>query len=519
MLIMSCNHSEDGNPTATIEDLQKRCQALLSDLEQFRSHLKSIRRENSIEIRPFDNNIKADLKALQKLDPSHERIVHLLRSTNVPFFEAVWEAARRSQGVIAFVKRFYWEDKEKGVKRAVIKPEAEGSRSDIKAPTLKYRNSALVDIVADDGATWIKVSTITQNRLIWQLARQGWNPDDDESDEDEEQIMALDNEEVSILRMAQELYTASLEIRVRFKHPRVHLILPKLTQPLLPPIQGVINRLNRIYPTIAISLGGSPLLSTTAPSLTTALQQGLVVDPIASLTPTLNIDCTILLALVSDLSHARDGDIERQDWFHRATLRQLEMEKEDALLPRTLYPALEGCDLICTEEAAKRMGEIVATIATESERKRTELLLQNTSSENSNESMKSTNGSSILDEWAKLSDYPLPANLRLPIRIVSANSDSTYPSSTDTRVAQTVSEHLSPLNKSVFLHGWRTGLSTVTSNRTVVKEVDSLITSELDALEKGRKSTDSGAAPEFVGPNIWLCGMSRSLIGKEKGRH
>lgn len=516
---MPCARSENGSAATTIEDLQQRCQILLNDLEQLQTHLKSIRRENSVELRTFDGNIKADLKALQKLDLNHERIVHLLRSTNVPFFEAVWEAARRSQGVIAFIKRFYWEDKG-NPSRSIARPEAEGSRSDIKTPTSKYKNSALVDVVADNGATWIKVSTVTQNRLIWQLARQGWNPDDDESESDEmEHDITLDNEEVSILRMAQELNKASLETRVHFKHPRIHLVLPKLALPLLPPINFLIKRINRLYPSITVSLSDSSFLATPAPSLDTALEQGLVVDSITSLTPTLNIDCTILLALVSDLSHARDC-INREEWFHRATLRQIEMEKEEALLPQTLYPALEGRNLVCTAEAAQRMGEIVATIATESEKKRTKLLLGTDYLENDAEVRTWTSDEDILADWAKLSDYLLPKDFRLPIRIVSAESSSSYPNATDTGVAAAVAAGLSPLNKSVFLYGWRSGISTMTSNRTVVKEMDTAISNELDTIAKEKAiRKDAEVEDEFVGPKIWLCGMSRSLIGKEKGRH
>jgi len=519
MLTMPCHRSENGSPATTIEDLQKRCQILLNDLEQFQTHLKSTRRETSVELRTFDGNIKADLKALQKLDLNHERIAHLLRSTNVPFFEAVWEAARRSKGVIAFVKRFYWEDKGR-VSRSATRPEAEGSRSDIKTPTSKYKDSALVDIVADNGATWIKVSTVTQNRLIWQLARQGWNPDDDESEsDDDDQDVTLDNEEVSILRMAQELNKASLETRVHFKHPRIHLILPKLSLPLLPPVQYLIKRINRLYPSITVSLGDSSFLATPAPTLNTALGQGLVVDSIASLTPTLNIDCTILLALVSDLSHARDC-ITREDWFHRATLRQIEMEKEEALLPQTLYPALEGRNLLCTAEAAKRMNEIVATIATESEKKRTKLLLGTDFPDNNAEGVTANSDENLLAKWAELSDYLLPKDFRLPIRIISADSSSSYPSATDTGVAAAVSGSLSALNKSVFLYGWRSGVCTMTSNRTVVKEVDIVISTELDTIARNKAAgKNEQFENEFVGPQIWLCGTSRSLIGKEKGRH
>ncbi len=40
------------------------------------------------------------------------------------------------------------------------------------------KNSALVDLVAHDGEEWIKVSTITENRVLFEMAEAGWNADD-----------------------------------------------------------------------------------------------------------------------------------------------------------------------------------------------------------------------------------------------------------------------------------------------------------------------------------------------------
>jgi hypothetical protein len=507
---------DDEGPSVTIEELQSRCEVLLSDLQQFYDHLKSQRREHTVELRTFQGNIRADLKALQKIDVSHEKLTQMLRSSNVPFYEAVWKTAQKSKGVIGFSQRYYWDTKDKTTAKT------KDAERIAKPRNLKYKNSALVDVVAEDGTTWIKVSTVTQTRLIWELARQGWNPQDDESDfEDDASNSSEDSEsEVSILKMAQDLYTASQHTHVHFKHPKIHLVLTRLQEPLSVPAASLLKRIQSISPRITISLNDSAFLANPAPTLSEAFNTGLVIDPLNSLTPTINIDCTILLALVSNLSHVKDGAVEREAWFHKATIRQLEVEANEALLPETLYPAMAGRDLVCTIEAAQRMREIVETIATDSERRRTALLLDDGSA--ASQVDKEMTREMRTAAWAKLSEYPLPEDLRLPIRVVSASEATQYPGALETAVADKVSDELSSLNQSVFLYGWRAGVATLTSNRTVAKLVEVSISEQLDSLAASSRSrhdkTGQEDEPNFVGPNLWLCRTSRSLIGKEKSR-
>ena len=55
----------------------------------------------------------------------------------------------------------------------------------------------------------------------------------------------------------------------------------------------------------------------------------------------------------------------------------------------------------------------------------------------------------------------------------------------------------------MFLYGWGSGNTTITSNRTVVKQIEG----GLDKYEDLNEST---------WPSIWLCPTARSLVGKEK---
>ena len=80
--------------------------------------------------------------------------------------------------------------------------------------------------------------------------------------------------------------------------------------------------------------------------------QHLAADRFESFSEVLNIDCTVLLAFASDLSHGR---VEPEDWHNKAISRQIEMESEDQLLPSSLLPACGSRDMVCTREAAIRM--------------------------------------------------------------------------------------------------------------------------------------------------------------------
>ncbi|KAI7153277.1 hypothetical protein KC352_g27953, partial [Hortaea werneckii] len=62
---------------------------------------------------------------------------------------------------------------------------------------------------------------------------------------------------------------------------------------------------------------------------------------------------------------------------------------------------------------------------------------------------------------------------------------------------------MTDINYSVFLYGWATGRTTITSNRTVVKQIETHLETYTDL-------------PDESWPGIWLCPTARSLVGKEK---
>ena len=172
-----------------------------------------------------------------------------------------------------------------------------------------------------------------------------------------------------------------------------------------------------------------------------------------TLTPTVNVDCTILLALVSDLSYYDAELILREaearapgGKLHAAVIRQLQKEVEEQLLPKVLYPLLGDRDLVCTQEAATRMREIVRDIGTESEKERTAIVMGDHSSEDAED---------LHGKLNALATHAVPNTLRLPIKTVPADiALASLPP-----VAAKVVEHFdctrgSAITQSVFMYGY-----------------------------------------------------------------
>lgn len=138
------------------------------------------------------------------------------------------------------------------------------------------------------------------------------------------------------------------------------------------------------------------------------------------------------------------------------------------------------------------MREIVGCIGTEAERARTAVVMGD-----ANVEVEGLRGG--LGRW---SEHAVPGDLRLPIREVAGGMEEGREWS---RLQEKVAGRLTVINRSVFLYGWKEGITTVSSNRTVAKLIEGIVEEEME----GEGET---------GPDFWLCGTARSLVGKEKGR-
>lgn len=545
------NQPIQGTSHTLASTLLTKCNTLLSDLDTFQSLLaQTLRNPQLVEVRSLRSSIVSELRTLEKLsrkiqdavaaagasvtgdagsgtdavnDEIEAKYVHALRSSNLPFYEALWAIARGScTGLAAFGKRFYWEgiDGGRGLDGednygtdmdadadADTSEKQKGKKEKKKLPNKDKRKSVLVDIVADDGGEWVKVSTISESRLLFEMAEKGWEKDSDAEEGETKDRTVLrnyedddeDDDEVGLIKLASDMRRASNAMRVRYRHPRIRFVIPRIEEGKSPDIADLFNEI-RNYGVTVESGWGYMSDSQTVEKMDDKLDLfHLLPSHFKRFTSSLNVDCTLLLAMVSDLSHYKS--ILPSPEHHTAINRQIEIEKEHPLLPVELWPAIHDRELLCTDEAAKRMREIVDTIGTDAEKKRTQILM-------GDGPFKDLDSGALVQELQDSSNYQIPAQLSLPIKVVDARPviDSARKEGKLPPIVDNVADILSDINYSVFLYGWVTGIVTISSNRTVVRQIETTV-------EKYRNGDE-----DLEGPPVWVCDTPRSLIGKEKDR-
>jgi hypothetical protein len=478
--------SDNADLEATIQGLIDRCNTLYDEVETYVAAVivkqKQTRVQHPVEYRNLRNDFKNELAFLKKIagaNMDEEKARHFIVSSNLLYYEALWSAAKRSSGLQAFRKYFYWDKRGKNTGKG-------------KGGASKGKTNALADIVADEGGEWLRVSTLSEKRLLFDLAKLGWMNDSD-SDEDMPDAQPDieddddDEDQVDIVRNARQLARAARANPIRGRPPKVRFVLTRIVAGKTKEIDNILDKIRATGAIVhcANDIPSTPPLEQVLPNL--------LIDRSRALSDTLNIDCTILLALISDISH-RECPI--LDWYPGEVRAQIKEEAEEHLLPTHLYPAIASHQMVTTQEAADQMNVIVQTLATDAEKIRADLLL-------AQGEYKAKTREELVTEWATMSDHSLPEGFQLPIRIVQSDMNTI----TDRlpAVAARLANELGALNKAIFLFGWAEGLTTLSANRGRARQIETII-------------NEHGLADGEDGPHIWLCGESRSLIAKHGRR-
>ncbi|KAL1598458.1 hypothetical protein SLS59_006742 [Nothophoma quercina] len=490
--ISTSNNGEDLE--ATVQGLIQRCKTLYEEVEAYVEAVierqKVTRVQHPVEYRNLRNDFKNELAFLKKIANSsmtEEKIRHYIVSSNLTYYEALWGAAKRSCGLQAFRKYYFWDRHKAPAGRRTLKGLSLG-----KGGVGKGKTAALVDIVADEGREWIRVSTVSEKRIIFDLAKLGWVNDSDSDDdmpdarptdwEDED-----DEDQVDIVRNARELARAAKANPVRGRPPKVRFVLTRIVAGRTKEVDAIIAKIRATGAIVQCSEDIPP----TQPL--SEVLNNLLVDRTRALSEILNIDCTILLALISDISHKPCPIL---DWYPGEVQAQIKEEAGENLLPTHLYPAIGSHSMVCTQEAADQMNLIVDTLATDEEKRRCQLLT-------AQGDCAGLSPADLVKEWASMSDHPVPTGFTLPIRVVPSNIDTI--ASRLPAAARKLGSEMSRLNASIFFYGWAEGITTLSSNRARARQIDYAINQH--GLEDGE-----------AGPHIWLCGESRSLIAKHGRR-
>jgi len=518
--------------------------------------------------------------------PTPGNTIHQIRSSNITHLSSIWAVAKLNAGLTGIRKQVRY--------TTSTPPPAAASASANPTPSSKASSHArqrsriyerreataqrnggafavprsdkehvTVDVVADHGAKWIKVFTKNQRWLMMDLAKEGLVDiaGDSESDVDtdvdygHDQLPAQSTgnsyiprsdgtdknsalEEVKLVKMAREFVAASKTTRVapHRRHPAIYFHLPKIEWGVSADVDAVLSHMERIGIVITTSHNGqSPTTDDPPLPLPTIFTHMTAPPPPHPLTQTLNIDCTLLIALVSDISHFPRSHIAIPHHYDgRPSKKDIEGQmasEEQGSLLEAIYPILRGRRLVCTRTAVEHLQGIIRIMGSASETARSHVLLG--WSDGATVDMLSPKDADARRAFQEMSVHAVPSDLMLPIQVVDDGGfdgfgTDEHPTALDAEVMQRIAKlpRLSPLNRSVFLYGWREGLTTISLNRVVTEWLERAVNGALDEIEWESATPESGSSRDiavedgFVGPKVVVCGRERSLLGNEKrGNH
>src|SRR5271155_641830 len=220
-----------------IATYQARAEAFLKEIVMFKEAC-AVQGKN-IYLDRLEKEVRNDVRGLERAaefgrDLSLEEM-YKVQHMNMPKYEAVWRHAKLRQGVIALRERI-------STNPRLSPPQARkgGTKSTI-----------LVDIVANEGLEWIQVCTISEKRMLFDLAKQGWRgcESDSSSISDLENVKnstedfsnsRCEDEKHDIIRHAKNLVAASKARRIRYRHPQVKFVLTRIQEGRVAEIDSVL---------------------------------------------------------------------------------------------------------------------------------------------------------------------------------------------------------------------------------------------------------------------------------------
>ncbi|KAL6915973.1 hypothetical protein FSHL1_007422 [Fusarium sambucinum] len=485
---------------ASVHEIQKFISSLEAKSKPVSSSglptfLKALQRENCALcklIEEFSSDPNYDTQRLmvreRKLDAS---VTFAIQSI------AQWNRLKKSHGFVAINQSFQGSTKD-ARRQEIERRQLSGKDKHNMHRLLKEQGRVEVDVV-EGGREWITVKAISHDRLARQMNDCGWGWGEHELGD---QVDRDEWEDTPLAKYVQRLVTAARMNRHEYRFPRIHLILASLSRGE-EELDILLHQLKHIDPLVEVIIEDQDSDFVTAPSppLDIAIEN-LIGDELASLTSTINLDHTILIDLISDLTHL---DLEPQPWQSRTTRAQINEENahQGGLMARVLYPVLAGRKLVCTREAADHFHDVLRTVGTESERERGRLLIPW-----SGTGTQELSSDLIRERFQKLTVHPLPSNVQIPVSVIDELWDMDAISAAIAKgvlpqVAQYValSSGFKSSKLSIFMYGWAAELTTLTSNKEVRGQIRTW-------LEANRKND------EEMGPQIWRLEVTRNLLAK-----
>lgn len=494
---MTDTDAEERLITGSDEDLLRRALVLQAELEQYSAHLSNLYADYFQPVAvptqiytSFNSDLRGEISLLQKIvnnvDGKRKDASHTVRSSNLPYFEALWGTAKRSSEIIML----RYAVSSATYPRQIMAPGTRIVRTQGESRPSKHCN-LVVDIVADGGQSWWKVSSMTNRRLIFDMAREAVFCGDDSEDEDGEVdadgLLQSSDADIPLIKLAKNLASAAKGYRIRTKCPTPYLVLPRMIEGEDPKVDIILNTCRKIGVHIICGNELPP-----APELSADVLARMSPNPKARFSETLNLDTSVLIGLASDFSHT---NVPKHPWFKQSHLDHADLESKQPALS-LFYPILGAHSLVCTSEAEEVLRHIVNTIATDDEKARIECLVWGDPQWSREER---------LQKLQSLSIHNVPPGLQLPVKVVNFNDKTDAPLLPS--VVKEKMEIIPNPGRSVLMYGWATEQTTITCNSVAVKQLER----SLETLP------DLG---EVKWPSIWPVPTSRPLVGTpppEKG--
>lgn len=499
---------DDGRRSHLLAKAKEHLFLAESSIPELETFLTLIRKKSTnpilTGIPSFLRSISNDAKTITQLIPE-------LTAENVPLrkldkqldscFIAItqgsqhWDVLKRCNSFVAMNRNFQGSSRDNR-RQKLAGMDLSSREKHQRHKTLKEQGRAEVDVV-DWGREWIDVRTLSADRLARQMTDSGWGWGEHERGD---VVDAEEWEDVPLARQITRIVAAARMNRHEYVFPRIRVVLPKVSRGNKD-IDVLLEQLIRIDPLVNITIedATSPFLNSPPPPFDEAVQN-LMGDEMSLLTQTLNMDHTVLIDLVSDITNL---SLEPQPWQAATTVAQIAEEKlHGGLMARTLYPVLQRRELVCTREAAEHFHDVLKTVGTETERRRGRLLVPR------DDDTLPKSDASIRGEFCLMSIHPPPPNVQIPIKIIPETWDTP---SIATAVAQgrlpgvaldvARYSNFKPPKLSIYVHGWATGMVTVTSNKEISGQIRTLV--EDNRRDEGEK-----------GPRIWRVDVTRNLLAK-----
>jgi hypothetical protein len=538
--------------TTNAEKMLQRAACLMAEYEQCKDLWHSEQRGSLVGLKSLMQAAKSDASSLQNqlrlmteaastLDDGSDdqrvvvfakRLRTSLQCSNIPSMEATWDVVKRCRDLDRLVYTFSRHREFRPCNLCCkIAAEKNASRNgkEVSIPERcppKNKQPAAdlvwVDAVIDGGAEWLRVVSMEERRLLMHMAQGGWDWEEDSHDNDSidgsDGSSASDDDcDISLMVMTRHLIEAARANRHAYKPPRVHIVLTRIGAGRHPQVEMLLRRMEKLggrgtdAVQVRVSCADSEFLTVGGPTpdLADALQN-LLEDMYRHVTPVINLDCSIMVCLTSDVTNSR---VKTKPWHRGDIARQIRDEVETgSSLVRHVYPVLRGRKLVCTRAAADRFKEIVAQIATQDEAARADIILDGNDGDSHATTVDDGTRSAILvDKLQGLSIHSVEKHLQLPIEVVDHDAVVDIPQAMREGNLPLVAEavaadaQMTELNRDIFLYGWSKGINTMTANNTLAKQIVRLV-------EEHRVSGDE------TGPKLCVVPVTRALATKGKPR-